>query len=111
MIANKSFHATGIDHDRRAAAFGKFSRHKSKRCFRHVLKRRAANQTESMTNRVEYFVRAGERARVRDRLAFAHFRATKLYGKNWFAFIERLLGDRHELIGATNAFDHQREDF
>src|SRR5258705_12300453 len=100
MIANKSFHATGIDHDRRAAAFGKLSRHKSKRCFRHVLKRRTANQTESMTNRVEYFVRAGKRARMRDRLALAHFRTAKFDSENRLPFVERLLGDGHELIGA-----------
>ena len=64
-----------------------------------------------LTNRVEYFVRAGERACVRDRLAFAHFRAAEFDGENRLAFVERLLGDGHELIRSANAFDHQRDDF
>ena len=63
-----------------------------------VFQRRTANQTEPMANRVEYFVRAGERARVRDRLTFAHFRAAELDGENRLPFVERLLGDGHEFI-------------
>src|SRR5947207_7271461 len=103
MIADKSFHAAGIDHDRGPAAFGKTTGHEGERGLGQVFQRRAANQTESMTNRVEYFVRAGERTRMRDRLALAHFRAAKLDSENRLPFVERLLGDGHEFIRSTNA--------
>ena len=79
----------------------------AKRRLGHVLQRRTADQTQAMTDRIEHFVRARQRAGVRNRLALAHFRAAELNHENRFAFVERLLGDGHELVGAANAFDHQ----
>src|SRR5580765_3735296 len=104
MIADETFHAAGIDHDRRAAPSGESSGHKRERRLRHVLECRTTNQTEPMANRVEYFICAGERARMRDRLTFAHFRAAEFNGENRLAFVERLLGDGHEIIRSPNAF-------
>ncbi len=40
---------------------------------------------EPMANRIEYFIRAGQRAGVRNRLTFAHFRAAELNDENRLA--------------------------
>ena len=82
------------------------ARHECQSHFRQVFQGRHTNQSKSMTNGIENFIRSRQRAGVRNRLAFAHFRTAQFDHKNWLILFESCLSHSHKLLGPADAFDH-----